>query len=139
MPSLVRLSIISRKLGAYPAALNYALAAHDKAPAAREPLNALGSVLASLKHTKKARLLLTGDASVGALNAELRQFIEGVIADGTQHSPREGSQKTFKDEERAPVDAQELPGAAPKPTLSNLTDDEFQLPNVLGLSRQDRS
>ncbi|MCV0428670.1 MAG: tetratricopeptide repeat protein, partial [Roseibium sp.] len=51
---LVRLSVLSRKLGNHDEALDYALRAHDLDPMAAGPLNALGAALAALKFSKEA-------------------------------------------------------------------------------------
>jgi tetratricopeptide (TPR) repeat protein len=149
--ALVRLSVLSRKLGNYTSALKYALAAHDVDNSAHEPFNALGTALASLKHAKKARAVLTVKAGQG-LDGDIRTFVESLVESDTgnvkpgasssiktETSPkRRTSLKRTSDDTLTAVE-DENSRILQKQPAGNVSEDEFQLPNVLGLSRQDRS
>ncbi|WP_417709366.1 tetratricopeptide repeat protein [Roseibium aggregatum] len=154
----VRLSSIARKFGDHGAALKHALAAHDLDKSAKEPLNALGAALAALKYSNQARSVLTAMSRGDGLEPAIRELVEGLAdadknrtrtrpvtepdssaeenqssqtPDGTpsQMSETEGTQQPKSSQEN------EKP-AVSKPLLSTDSD---QLPNVLGLRRQDRS
>jgi tetratricopeptide (TPR) repeat protein len=160
--AFVRLSVLSRKLGNYTSALKYALAAHDVDKNAHEPFNALGTALASLKHSKKARAVLTATAEQG-LDGDIRAFVENLVENETNDSApgsvpsnktknarhggavldsasdeaalaeeNENSEGHRKQQVESVTNGQNVPSG-------NVSDDEFHLPNVLGLSRQDRS
>ncbi len=156
LPVLVHLSVLSRKRGDQTSALKYALAAHDQNISAQEPLNALGAALASLKHTKQARSVLTGLAEGKKLDTEVRQLVESLIE--TDNARKGADVSTFEQSpyelgnEPATLDgaaAEKAAGQAAKsqdPSMDTakrgskmLAPDKDEIPNVLGLTRQDRS
>lgn len=148
LPALVRLSVLSRKLGRYTSALRFGLAAHDTDQNAQEPFNALGAALASLKHSKKARDVLTAKNAGKELDPEIREFIEHQIKNETSKASQaatEASSHGAIGATPAPdgfVDASVTEETAPdvqRKSVVTVSDDEYQLPNVLGLSRQDKS
>ncbi|MEE4013741.1 tetratricopeptide repeat protein [Roseibium sp. FZY0029] len=154
----VRLSSIARKFGDHGAALKHALAAHDLDKTAKEPLNALGAALAALKYSNQARSVLTAMSRGDGLEPAIRDLVERLAdADNNSTETRPVKEPASSAEENqsspkpdtAPSNTLEAEGtqqptasqenekpAASKPLLSTDSD---QLPNVLGLRRQDRS
>ncbi|MES0808851.1 tetratricopeptide repeat protein [Roseibium sp. SCPC15] len=161
--NLVRLSILSRKLGKHDAALDYALRAHDLNQAASEPLNALGAALAALKFSPQARAVLTGLSSGRELDPEIRKLAEDLIASNPNKSSAPtvqvnqpiGENVTAGSSVQEQARTSDPVGSEPnsdqtetlvgqpslpkeKPLGGQLADDE-PLPNVLGLQRRDRT
>ena len=161
---LVRLSVLSRKVGNHDEALDYALRAHDVTPKAAEPLNALGAALAALKFSNEARAVLTGLSSGQPLDVKIRKLAEELIAtksssedkaaveadiQGTEQLPSEEpvSVSQIRTASSEPQEIAPSPGpdkpdepvsqAAASQTLSSGEDEP--LPNVLGLTRRDRT
>ncbi|TYC53872.1 tetratricopeptide repeat protein [Rhodobacterales bacterium] len=162
--ALLRLSVLSRKLGAHGAAMDYALKAHDADVKATGPLNALGAALAALKYSVQARTVLTGLSTGKPLDPPTRAFVESLIKDleaKETHSQNLENPTDDADQEISDMAAKLAPeleeeeAAVPensegKPTPSDpvrkepsrqrvASSDDDPLPNVLGLRRQDRS
>ncbi|WP_298962972.1 tetratricopeptide repeat protein [uncultured Roseibium sp.] len=136
-PVMVQLSVLSRKLGDPVAALRYALAAHDEDTDAAEPLNALGSALASLKYATEARSVLTGHASNKQLEPGVRQLIEALIAEKVVPETSRENSATQSGLPSKSVDmSRDTPQNSETSRLNPVGDG---MPNVLGLNRQDRS
>jgi len=157
---LVRLSILSRKLGKAGAALKHALAAHDLDMTAQGPLNALGAALAAEKFASQARSVLTSLPAGKGLDPEVRRFVDNLI-----DADKENAETPLSDEPEA-IGGKKLsdnvsaaavpknddpevtsPDLDPEPARANksapavnfLPGAEDQIPNVLGLQRQDKS
>ncbi|MBN9670560.1 tetratricopeptide repeat protein [Roseibium aggregatum] len=147
---LVRLSVLSRKLGNAGQAMMFALDAHDLDAQAQGPLNALGATLAAGKFANQARSVLTALSSGKGLDPEVRQFIEDLIQNDAED---EVSGSAFPEPSGAEK-ASDQPTPEPAVTRADtetgddrraesvsglLPGDHEPLPNVLGLRRQDRS
>jgi len=160
VPVLVRLSVFSRKLEDHGAALKFALAGHDLDTKAKEPLNALGAALAALKYSSQARSVLTGMTTGQGLEPAVRKLVEGLVTSlaGTSRQksakPESGKTETAQTADPAPVaetdtgpsrddvaatDETEPAEASSDEPREFLSTDGDQLPNVLGLRRQDLS
>lgn len=149
---LVRLSVLSRKLGEFTAALKYALLAHDINKTAHEPLNALGAALASLKYANEARSVLTGLSSGKGLDDHVRKVAESLVISSTgedeakqrRSSPVEtNGQQTETQMVRHSVDVDSSIDNSDGTTIigqekNNQLETE-PTPNVLGLQRRDRT
>jgi tetratricopeptide (TPR) repeat protein len=155
---LVRLSVLSRKLEDHGPALRFALAGHDLDTKAKEPLNALGAALAALKYSSQARSVLTGMNSGQGLDPAVRKLVEGLVTSLTatprpKKTPSAGEDEVPSDadpvqkqmENETPseegvakntIEGSESLSSGPREYLSA---DGDQLPNVLGLRRQDLS
>ncbi|MCK7611378.1 tetratricopeptide repeat protein [Roseibium sediminicola] len=148
LSTLVRLSTLSRKTADHKAALSYALAAHDLDKTSRDALNALGAALAALKYQAQARSVLTGLATGTGLEAPIRKLVQELVKeDGAQPA---APAKTFRPTTgQETAETSDLPKESSGTTTSvdgssphsseGLTVRSDQLPNVLGLRRQDRS
>jgi tetratricopeptide (TPR) repeat protein len=153
----VRLSSIARKFGDHGAALKHALAAHDLDKSAKEPLNALGAALAALKYSNQARSVLTAMSRGDGLEPAIRELVEGLVV-AERNSPEAGpvsstTTSTTEDPSSDNPDAaakiaqetetkqkiQHQESLEPVTSKKILATDGDQLPNVLGLRRQDRS
>ncbi|CTQ42261.1 tetratricopeptide repeat protein [Roseibium aggregatum] len=153
----VRLSSIARKFGDHGAALKHALAAHDLDKSAKEPLNALGAALAALKYSNQARSVLTAMSRGDGLEPAIRELVEGLVV-AERKSPEAGpasspaTSATEAPSSDNPDDAakiaqeketkqviQHQESLEPVTSKKILATDGDQLPNVLGLRRQDRS
>ncbi|MHA7772778.1 tetratricopeptide repeat protein [Roseibium sp. M-1] len=153
--TLVRLSVLSRKLDDQGPALRFALAGHDLDPKAKEPLNALGAALAALKYSGQARSVLTGMTSGQGIDPAVRKLVEGLV---TSLSGVNRPKKTDVPAAQAKETPADDPAAGPESNDTALPEserdtaepvpsgrDDFlsadgdQLPNVLGLRRQDHS
>ncbi|MFC6656401.1 tetratricopeptide repeat protein [Roseibium salinum] len=158
VPVLVRLSVLARKLGRPAAGLKFALTGYDLDNKAQGPLNALGAALAAQKHANQARSVLTALSAGKSLDPEIRRFVENLIsaeAGKPRTEPVSAEVKPAADEERpqekAPVEkpekdrseaATQETGSAdkkPQPDPEASSDAQGQIPNVLGLQRQDKS
>ncbi|PVB63724.1 tetratricopeptide repeat protein [Labrenzia sp. 011] len=159
VPVLVRLSVLSRKLGHPVVALKHALLAHDLDNTVQGPLNALGAALAALKYSKQARSVLTALSAGKGLDPDVRRFVENVIASETARPAADAETRAQTVAKTGEAEAKPQPAGAEKSgsetaqpetdtsasgktvdtagKLSSAADD--QLPNVLGLQRQDRS
>ncbi|UES57788.1 tetratricopeptide repeat protein [Roseibium aggregatum] len=153
----VRLSSIARKFGDHGAALKHALAAHDLDKSAKEPLNALGAALAALKYSNQARSVLTAMSRGDGLEPAIRELVEGLVV-AERKSPEAGpasspatsateapssdnsddAAKIAQEKETKQV-IQHQESLEPMTSKKILATDGDQLPNVLGLRRQDRS
>ncbi|MBN8185000.1 tetratricopeptide repeat protein [Roseibium aggregatum] len=153
----VRLSSITRKFGDHGAALKHALAAHDLDKLAKEPLNALGAALAALKYSNQARSVLTAMSRGDGLEPAIRELVEGLVV-AERKSPEAGpvsspaisaTEEPSSDNPDAAVkiaqeketkqEIQHQESLEPVTSKKILATDGDQLPNVLGLRRQDRS
>ncbi|POF29451.1 tetratricopeptide repeat protein [Roseibium marinum] len=161
LPGLVRLSILSRKLGHPAAALKHALTAHDLDKTAQGPLNALGAALAALKYSNQARSVLTALSAGKGLEPDIRRFVESLIENEAARSAAEKAQPVKTAPETGGEPTKPKPASTEgtgtegptsqevkDPTQSDRTAEsaseilsgaDDQLPNVLGLQRQDRS
>ncbi|GAB2188088.1 tetratricopeptide repeat protein [Roseibium sp. LAB1] len=157
VPTHVRLSSIARKFGDHSEALKHALAAHDLDKAAKEPLNALGAALAALKYSNQARSVLTAMSRGDGLEPAIRDLVEGLVdAEKTKPlsspkaSPATSEEETSSDDDADAIepadgteqDRQSSPdqeSETPVASKTFLSTDGDQLPNVLGLRRQDRT
>ncbi|ASP32789.1 lipopolysaccharide assembly protein LapB [Labrenzia sp. VG12] len=156
--SHVRLSTLSRKRADHTAALRHALAAHDLDMGAREPLNALGAALAALKYPGQARSVLTCLVAGSGLDSDVRQLVKELIQDigkdgvvvpkpvqDLSNAPSGEAQTTLSTESdiSGQIEAGDRNSSPQSPALDRvdalLTADDNQLPNVLGLRRQDRT
>ncbi|WP_299813241.1 tetratricopeptide repeat protein [uncultured Roseibium sp.] len=164
---LVRLSVLSRKLGRPVTALKHAVTAHDLDETAQGPLNALGAGLAALKYSNQARSVLTALSAGKGLEPDIKRFVEALIENEAARLSEEAAQSSDTAQEnggklaKAPLTAAsnetelDEPGSKdpspPKgkttlrsnkieaPAVEGLTGADDQVPNVLGLQRQDRS
>ncbi|WP_297833795.1 tetratricopeptide repeat protein [uncultured Roseibium sp.] len=153
----VRLSSIARKFGDHGAALKHALAAHDLDKSAKEPLNALGAALAALKYSNQARSVLTAMSRGDGLEPAIRELVEGLVVaerkspdagpvsstatsateDPSSDNPDAAAKIAQETETKQEIQHQE--SLEPVTSKKILATDGDQLPNVLGLRRQDRS
>lgn len=136
--ALVRLSTLCRKQSDHKGALKYALDAHDLDTSGREAMNALGAALAAFKYPKEARSVLTGMSSGTGLESPVRKLVESLVqaAEDTPDTPVGSEELVAETNMDTPVVKPEAaPEAGPKPARP----DGDQLPNVLGLRRQDRT
>ncbi len=153
----VRLSSIARKFGDHGAALKHALAAHDLDKSAKEPLNALGAALAALKYSNQARSVLTAMSRGDGLEPAIRELVEGLVV-AERKSPEAGPVSSpatsateapssdnpdaavkIAQEKETKQENQHQERLEPVTSKKLLATDGDQLPNVLGLRRQDRS
>jgi tetratricopeptide (TPR) repeat protein len=162
IPTHVRLSSIARKFGDHGAALKHALAAHDLDKSAKEPLNALGAALAALKYSNQARSVLTAMSRGDGLEPAIRKLVEGLAdadsnrtetqavteqspsaeEDGASETPDSTPSNTSEGEgaqQAKPDQEKDKPIEKPAGSKQHIGTDGDQLPNVLGLRRQDRS
>lgn len=145
LAALVRLSTLARKTADHKAALRHALAAHDLDKTSKDALNALGAALAALKYPTQARSVLTGLATGAGLEAPIRLLVEGLVnAKGALPGGHAGTTRTIsgQDSKAVPGDTSETAASdsdAPARSGETLAQQNDQLPNVLGLRRQDRS
>ncbi|MEW4459315.1 tetratricopeptide repeat protein [Roseibium algicola] len=153
----VRLSSIARKFGDHGAALKHALAAHDLDKSAKEPLNALGAALAALKYSNQARSVLTAMSRGDGLEPAIRELVEGLVvaerkspeagpvsspATSATEEPSSGNPDAavkIAQEKETKQEIQHQESLEPVTSKKILATDGDQLPNVLGLRRQDRS
>jgi tetratricopeptide (TPR) repeat protein len=145
-PNRVRLSVLCRKQGDYVGAMDHALRAYDLDATAKDPLNALGSALAALKHPVQARSVLTGMAAGKGLDPDVRRLVEDLVRSAgsvpAAGKDRPDADAVDADKEPRAKDANPDGSDAPKPSIPTadlLLASDDHLPNVLGLRRQDRS
>lgn len=141
LSALVRISVLCRKTGAHQEALGFALAAHDRDATSRDALNALGAALAALKYQSQARSVLTGLSRGESLDPGIRRLVEELVRSGStsavvpERPPQDGD---GPEETHAPDTVPAASPPAPSARDAGTAGDD-QLPNVLGLRRQDRS
>lgn len=151
---LVRLSVLSRKLGNFSAALRYALEAHDLNEGAQEPLNALGAALASLKYAEEARSVLTGLSAGRGLDDRVRKVAENLVASSIGHQRENESSSERRKlegfEETLPAAAVQSEAGSLRPVSETVKSeqsrpsdvarqDDGPEPKILGLQRRDRT